>query len=94
MGRTTPRDTAPSLSYALEREYPDAGKAWGWQYVFPASKRSLDLRSGTTRRRHPAAALRPSFAAIRTERGVHNTSWGDCQPFTYAAFRRLPRLGP
>lgn len=42
------------LPYALERKYPNAGKEWGWQYVFPASKRSTDPRSGITRRHHLA----------------------------------------
>ena len=40
------------LPYALERKYPNANKEWGWQYVFPASKLSLDPRSGVTRRHH------------------------------------------
>ncbi len=40
------------LPYALERKYPNAAKSWGWQYVFPAGKRSLDPRSGKTRRHH------------------------------------------
>lgn len=40
------------LPYALERKYPNAGKSWGWQYVFPAARRSLDPRSGKTRRHH------------------------------------------
>jgi len=40
------------LPYALERKYPQAAKAWGWQYVFPASRRSTDPRSGITRRHH------------------------------------------
>jgi integron integrase len=40
------------LPYALERKYPNAGKSWGWQYVFPAGNRSVDPRSGQTRRHH------------------------------------------
>ena len=40
------------LPYALERKYPSAGKNWGWQYVFPSGNRSVDPRSGTTRRHH------------------------------------------
>jgi integrase len=40
------------LPYALERKYPNANKEWGWQYVFPAQKRSLDPRSGKIRRHH------------------------------------------
>ena len=30
------------LPYALERKYPNAGREWGWQYVFPSSQRSID----------------------------------------------------
>jgi len=40
------------LPYALARKYPNAGREWGWQYVFPASKRSIDPRSGKERRHH------------------------------------------
>ncbi len=40
------------LPYALERKYPAAGKSWGWQYVFPSGNRSVDPRSGKTRRHH------------------------------------------
>lgn len=40
------------LPYALERKYPGAPFEWGWQYVFPAPKRSVDPRSGVERRHH------------------------------------------
>jgi integron integrase len=40
------------LPYAFERKDPNAGKSWLWQYVFPASKRSIDPRSGIERRHH------------------------------------------
>lgn len=40
------------LPYALERKYPNAAKEWGWQYVFPAARRSTDPRSGLIRRHH------------------------------------------
>ncbi len=40
------------LPYALARKYPRAGREWAWQYVFPASKRSIDPRSGVERRHH------------------------------------------
>lgn len=40
------------LPFALERKYPDAGTEWGWQYVFPAARRSADPRDGTIRRHH------------------------------------------
>ena len=40
------------LPYALDRKYPHAGASWGWQYVFPSGNRSLDPRTGKTRRHH------------------------------------------
>jgi hypothetical protein len=40
------------LPFALKRKYPNAERAWIWQYVFPATKPSLDPRSGEIRRHH------------------------------------------
>jgi integron integrase len=40
------------LPYALERKYPGAARDWGWQYVFPSAKLSVDPRSDETRRHH------------------------------------------
>ncbi|MCP5133688.1 MAG: integron integrase [Gammaproteobacteria bacterium] len=40
------------LPFALARKYSNAGREWGWQYVFPASKRSIAPRSGIERRHH------------------------------------------
>jgi len=40
------------LPFALERKYKNCGKQWAWQYVFPATKRSIDPRSGKERRHH------------------------------------------
>jgi integron integrase len=37
---------------ALGRKYPNAGKEWIWQYVFPAKSLSVDPRSGKVRRHH------------------------------------------
>lgn len=40
------------LPHALDRKYPSASQEWGWQFVFPAHKRSLDPRAGLIRRHH------------------------------------------
>lgn len=40
------------LPFALSRKYPHACKELGWQYLFPASKLSVDPRSQKTRRHH------------------------------------------
>jgi integron integrase len=37
---------------AMGRKYPNAGREWIWQYVFPAKKLSVDPRSGKVRRHH------------------------------------------
>jgi hypothetical protein len=40
------------LPHALARKYPQAAREWGWQYVFPSSRLSVDPRSGAIRRHH------------------------------------------
>ncbi|MBL7077435.1 MAG: integron integrase [Kiritimatiellae bacterium] len=40
------------LPFALARKYPNANKEWGWKYVFPASRLSVDPRSGIRQRHH------------------------------------------
>jgi integrase len=40
------------LPNALNRELPGAAKVWEWQSVFPASRLSVDPRSGAKRRHH------------------------------------------
>jgi hypothetical protein len=34
------------LPDALARKYPDADRLWVWQWVFPASSRYVDERTG------------------------------------------------
>jgi integron integrase len=43
------------LPFALSRKYPNAARDWGWQYVFPSQKRSIDPRSGVIKRHHADA---------------------------------------
>jgi len=40
------------LPHALSRKYPNAVRELGWQYVFPAARRSRDPRDGLERRHH------------------------------------------
>jgi site-specific recombinase XerD len=49
-GGTTPPD-------ALEKKYPNAGKEWGWFWVFPSKSLSIDQRSNIVRRHHVHPAL-------------------------------------
>jgi hypothetical protein len=43
------------LPDALERKYPNAGREWGWQYVFPSARLNVD-EDGSVRRWHMATA--------------------------------------
>jgi integron integrase len=40
------------LPDAIARKYPRAPYEWGWKFVFPSHKRSVDPRSGAIRRHH------------------------------------------
>lgn len=40
------------LPMALDRKYPNAGKEWIWQWVFPSAKLSTDPRTKIIRRHH------------------------------------------
>jgi len=41
-----------ALPFALSRKYPNAGREWRWQYVFPATRRGIDPYSRQVRRHH------------------------------------------
>jgi integron integrase len=40
------------LPAALDRKYPNAGREWAWQWVFPATRFYLDSLTGQRRRHH------------------------------------------
>ena len=40
------------LPHALARKYPNAGREFGWQFVFPSDRRTRDPRGGVVRRHH------------------------------------------
>jgi len=60
------------LPGALARKYPNAGREWSWQWVFPATRIYVDRQTGQRRRHHlhesvlqravRAAALRAGIA--------------------------------
>ena len=45
------------LPDALARKYRNAAKEWGWQYVFPSSRLSIDPRWGKRQRHHIAEGV-------------------------------------
>ena len=59
------------LPHALARKYPRAGFEWGWQYVFPATKRSVDPDDGVIRRHHlDESVLSRALKAARRLAGI------------------------
>ena len=59
------------LPYALERKYPNAGKEWGWFWLFPSGNISVDPRSRLVRRHHlHPATLQKAFKKAVTASGI------------------------
>jgi len=60
-----------ALPNALERKYPNAGKEWGWQWVFPATSHFTDRVTGEKRRHHlHESVLQRAFKEARLGAGI------------------------
>ncbi|MEJ5301325.1 MAG: integron integrase [Thermodesulforhabdaceae bacterium] len=59
------------LPGALDKKYPNAGKEWGWFWLFPAKSLSVDPRSNTVRRHHVhPASLQKAFKTAVMKAGI------------------------
>jgi len=56
-----------ALPGGLARKYPNAGREWGWQWVFPATSMYVDRETGKRRRHHlhESAVQRSVKEAVR-----------------------------
>jgi len=71
------------LPNALGRKYPNAGRSWGWQWVFPATRCYTDDRSGQHRRHHlHESVLQHAVAAA--VRGAGLTKPASCHTFRHS----------
>jgi integron integrase len=78
------------LPNALSQKYPNAALEWGWQYVFPASRRSIDPRSRVERRHHaPRGCLAARSETGSSRRQHHQT----CQCSHVAPLVRNAHVG-
>ena len=60
------------LPNALDRKYPNAARETGWQYVFPAKKRSIDPRSRREMRYHVLeTGLQKAIKRSATQAQIH-----------------------
>jgi len=60
------------MPYALARKYPNAGRNWIWQYVFPSAKISKDPRSSRMARHHAdEKAIQRCMSQALRKAGIH-----------------------
>jgi integron integrase len=73
------------LPHALERKYPKANLEWGWKYVFPSRKLSVDPRSGRRRRHHAyESVMQKALKQATRDAGVHKPVHAHCMRHSFA----------
>lgn len=80
------------LPYTLERKYPNAPTAWGWQFVFPAARLCRDPRWGPPSRFHlHESVVQRAVAAAARQAGL--TKHVGCHTFRHSFATELLQNG-
>ena len=80
------------LPYALERKYPNASKEWAWQYVFPATRLSIDPRSEKKRRHHITETVLQKAVRAAIKKACDHKH-GSCHTFRHSFATHLLENG-
>ncbi len=80
------------LPFGLPRKYPNAGRSWAWQYVFPAAKLSTDPRSHKTRRHHASEKSLQNAVKLAIKQ-THIAKAASCHTFRHSFATHLLEHG-
>ncbi len=71
------------LPWALDRKYPNAGREWPWQWIFPATRFYVDRATGRRRRHHLHETVLQR-AVLEAVRRVRLAKWATPHTFRHS----------
>lgn len=71
------------LPYALSTKYPNAGKEWKWQYIFPSARLSPTREDGVVRRHYTSdSTIQKAVKEAMKRAGINKH--GNCHTFRHS----------